>query len=67
MSGYRWRVDFASVPGVYAQYTPSIIVVAPDEEAAETRAFQRLRNTDFPDRTRDMWTVVKVSRVRAER
>lgn len=62
--GHRWRVDFESVPGVCAQYAPSIVVVAPDEATAIDRAYQRLRRGAFPDRTRDMWTVAKVLRWR---
>lgn len=57
-----WRVWLRSKPGMYAQYNGKVDVFADTADHAVDAAIQKLKNTTFPDRTRDMWVVEKVER-----
>ena len=60
----RYNVWIRSVPGFYAQYDGKVPVYAENEDEAVERAFRELKRTSFPDRSRDMWRVERVERVR---
>jgi hypothetical protein len=47
---------------MYAQYNGKVDVYADTSDHAVEAAIQKLRNTSFPDRGKDMWIVEKVER-----
>ena len=59
----KYKVSMRSKPGMYEQYSGDVEVMAEDEDAAVEAAFRKLKNGNFPDRNRSMWTVESVTRV----
>jgi hypothetical protein len=50
-----YLVEYRSVPGMYEQYSGTMVVYAIDEDAAIGKVFGSLKRNAFPDRTFDMW------------
>ncbi len=48
---------------MYEQYSGDVEVMAEDEDAAVEAAFRKLKNGNFPDRNRSMWTIESVTRI----
>jgi acylphosphatase len=63
----QFEVWLRSVPGFYTQYDGKVEVCADNEDEAVERAFDKLRRTSFPDRSRSMWRIEKVERVWGEK
>lgn len=51
----EYLVNCKTKPGMYAQYEFDVRVFAEDEEAAITKAYQKLRNDAFRGYSFDMW------------
>lgn len=56
----KYRVWMRSVPGFYAQYDGSVEVFADSDGDAIEEAYQKLKRSAFPERSRSMWRVIKV-------
>lgn len=60
----KYEVSLKSVPGMYAQYSGSVTVWAEDEDEAVEEALSKLKRGAFPDRSRSMWRIVDIKKVR---
>lgn len=58
----KYIVRLTSKPGFYSQYTGNVEVYANNDEEAVDNAFSKLKRGSFPDRDRNMWRVLSVSR-----
>jgi hypothetical protein len=47
-------------PGMYAQYSGHVDVLAENDEDARELALDKLKRTSFPDYSRDMWKIDRV-------
>jgi len=58
----RYLVTLQTRSGFFAQYSGAVEVFAKDEDEAVDCALRRLKQTSFPDYSRDMWRVISVER-----
>lgn len=59
----EYRVHLKSLPGMYAQYSGVVEVLALNDGDAETEAYKKLKRGAFPDRDASFWRLVKIERV----
>lgn len=56
----KCKVYIKSKPGLFEQYNGHVDVAVHSVPDAFKAACEKLRNGNFPDRTDDMWTLVRV-------